>query len=143
MPLSPAARSRLQWKSGRSGEPPTRDLPALTAEEMTVQISAPQSAQFSRLQAARPQLLDSRLNGGSGTPTQGPQGAPPLPLSVGEGGRADSSFFVVTAFSQCWPPWSGQLGAGPAAGCSAKQWLRPNRHTATLPLSSRVWGASQ
>ena len=21
----------------------------------------------------------------------------------------------MTAFSQCWPPWSGQLGAGPAA----------------------------
>ena len=120
MPLSPAARSRLQWKSGRSGEPPTRDLPALTAEEMTVQISAAQSAQFSRLQAARPQLLDSRHHRGSGTWTQGPRGGPSLPLSDGNGGPANSSFFVVTAFSQCWPPWSGQLGAGRAAGLLCK-----------------------
>ena len=50
-----------------------------------------------------------------------PQGAPSLlPLSDGDGGPADWSFFVVTGFSQCWPPWSGQLGAGRAAGLLCK-----------------------
>ena len=99
----------------------TRCRRTLAAEEMTVQISAPQSAQFSRLQAARPQLLDCRLHGGSGTRTQGPPGALPRSLSDGNGRPAvNSSFFVVTVFSQCWPPWSGQLGAGPAAGLLCK-----------------------